>query len=226
MTIARRIPADAGVAIGAILFVVAILAILIGAIAAGTGGLGGGSASESHRTMGGTIVQQSTMMTVGFQRLITGGVDPADIIITEQYTTPNELRALYSPRGGGLVPVQPPRDAIAAGATWRYVVDANMRDFGASGDNDVVAMLQIRNDVICRAINSVVIGYNAPLSITLAVLPGVPTTLDVTGVDGVMDSGNSLDTSAVASLSGVRQACVQDGGGSPNYWYYQVIRAN
>lgn len=224
MNVARRIPATAGIAVGAILFVVAILAILIGAISAGTGGFGSNSASESHRTMSGTIVNQSSMMVVGFQRLITGGVEPADIIVTEQYSPANHLRALYAPSGGGMTPAQPPRDAIAAAATWRYVIDANMLGFGAPGDNDVVAMLQIRNDAICRAINSVVIGLNSPLSITLAVLPGTPTTLDVTGTDGVMDSGNALDTSAVPSLNGIRQACVQVAGG--NFWYYQLIRAN
>lgn len=223
---ALRLPTTAGMAIGVILFVIAILAVVIGAIAAGSGGFGASGASESYRTMGGALVQQGVTLSVGFQRLITGGVDPDQIIITPQFTTPNQLRALYAPSGGGIAPVIPVRDAVATGATWRFVLDANMRDFGAAGNNDVIAVVQIRNNQVCQAINSVVIGYNAPLAITLAVLPGVPVALDVTGSDGLIDAGNSFDTSAVASLSGVRQACVQDAAGTPGYWYYHVIKAN
>lgn len=222
----KRLPATAGIAIGAILFVIAILAILIGAIAAGSGTFGTSGTSESYRTMGGALVQQGVTLSVGFQRILTNGVDESQIIITPQYSAVNEQRALFAPVGGGISPVFPMRDAIATGATWRYVIDANMLGFGSSGNNDVIAVVEIRNAAVCQAINSVVIGLNAPLAITLAVLPGVPVAADVTGTDGVIDVANSFDTSAVSSLSGIRQACVQDSSGTPRFWYYHLIKAN
>lgn len=226
MSAIKRASRHAGIAIGAILFVVALLAVLMGALVAGSSGFGSNSASESHRTMGGALVQQGVSLVAGFQRLMTGGVETANIIITPQFSGPNALRALFAPNGGGLTPMQPPLDAVASGASWRFVSDANLPDFGAAGDNDVIALVQIRNDAICRAINSVVIGHNAPLTITLAVLPGVPVAADVTGTDGLMNGANSFDASAVSALSGIAQACVQDSNATAGFWYYQLIKAN
>ena len=56
-TVPCTMRANAGIAIGPILFVVAILAVLVGALAAGSGGFGSSTADDSNRINSSTLIE-------------------------------------------------------------------------------------------------------------------------------------------------------------------------
>ena len=69
----KRMGATAGIAIGPILFIIAILAILAAAIAAGSGSFTSGTTSESAKTKASALIQIGENLKVGMDRLIMEG---------------------------------------------------------------------------------------------------------------------------------------------------------
>src|ERR1700743_2821598 len=71
----KRFSSDAGIAIGPILFIIAILAILAAAIAAGSGSFTAGTSSESNRTKASALIQIGENLKVGMDRMMmTNGI--------------------------------------------------------------------------------------------------------------------------------------------------------
>jgi type II secretory pathway pseudopilin PulG len=100
---------NTGIAIGPILFVVAILAVLIGAIAAGSGGIGGNSSAERVRVQSGALIQYLSNVRNGVIRLRAGGCEdiqisaesPANGLVNPQAPVDRRCHIFY-PTGGNI----------------------------------------------------------------------------------------------------------------------------
>src|SRR5580704_10446143 len=94
---------DAGIAIGPILFIIAILAILAAAIAAGSGSFTAPTASEGAKTKASAIIQLGDNIKMGMDRLtMENGVSFGNWVINTANTVNNT--DLFSPTGGGISP--------------------------------------------------------------------------------------------------------------------------
>ena len=224
----------AGIAIGPILFVVAILAVLVAALAA-SGGFNGSTQTERDRVKASTVIEQGANFKAGFERLYGGALDVNEIILSTTYTDPNRDKALFSHAGGGLVQQSPAEGTVpTSGVTnWRFVAGANLSGIGIAAENDFTVVIGIKTANICKALNEIIFGKGAAAATTLPDASGATivlnnadgcadTTVD-TATSGCAVSANRFDISATAAVNGYSQACVDDGAG--NYYYYQLLLA-
>jgi len=218
-----RLPAHAGIAIGPILFVVAILAVLVGAIAAGSGGFGSSTKDEAARVRASTLIQQGVTLKAGFDRVVVNGTDPADVVVSETGFTATSAAALYGTAGGGITIQSPPKEAVTTGSTWRFVPDADLPDVGGSGTNDYIAVIQVTL-AACNALNDLIFGrgvYSSPPS--LGTSPTITITAAGTGdIVALTANAFTLGTSPSAAFSGRTSAC---GANGTSYYYYQLLAA-
>lgn len=226
---------QAGIAIAPILFVVAILAVLVGALAASSGGFSQSTSRDSNRIKASTVIEGGANLKAGFERLYGGAVDIEQIILSQQYSAANATLALYAPDGGGLGPQAPaPGATPASGITnWRFVQNANLLNIGLNGANDFAVVIGVANDEICRAVNEIIFGKDAAQAQTIPSASASGITLNdadsctdttvATTSAGCNVAANVFDLSAVTALSGRSQACVTDGNG--NDYYYQLLLA-
>jgi hypothetical protein len=97
----ERFQPNAGIAIGPILFIIAILAILAAAIAAGSGSFTAGTSQESSRTKAAALIQIGENLKVGMDRMMMeNGIAFGGYNINAGSTTNNN--DLFSPIGGGI----------------------------------------------------------------------------------------------------------------------------
>lgn len=214
-----------GIAIGPILFIIAVLAVLVGAIASGNSGFSNTTA-EATKTRATPIIQQGVNFKMALETVMTQGAAEEDVIVSTNFTLGNGTLALFSPTGGTLIPQIPPREATGTGASWVFADNQNMEGLGTSGSGDVVAYLRIANAAMCRTINEIIFSVGAAQVTTLPTITVTVVDNAVTAEDGVIDVANTFGTAGVSSVSGRMQACVADSESTPNYWYYQVLRAN
>lgn len=138
---------DAGLAIGPLLFVVAIIAILATALAAGSGTFNPNSAQETNRGTAISMIQLGQNMKMGMDRMVAAGTPVADIDVTSTNTV--SANALFSPLGGGMVP---PSTALSSSGSdpWLYPW-AKVASMGTDAP-ERLAMLKISAG-ICHQIN-------------------------------------------------------------------------
>ncbi|MGE3770902.1 MAG: hypothetical protein AB7G06_08145 [Bdellovibrionales bacterium] len=217
-----RLAATAGIAIGPILFVVAILAVLVGAIAAGSGGFTGSATTESVRVRASVLIQQANNIKTATDRVIVNGTGPTAIIVAESPATPTSSSAIYTTAGGGITPQNPPAGSVPTGSTWRFVLDADLPGIGAA-DGDFIAVIQVTEQT-CEALNNIIFGTGV-----LSSIPSLGTTPDVTiaaaaAGDNVTPAGNAFDQggSPDTEYDGRINACVADG---TDYYFYQLLSA-
>ncbi len=144
----RGVSAEAGIALGPILFIVAILGILAAAIAASSGSFSGNNRNEAARTNASALIQIGNLLKVGFSRLIGSGIE-FDSIIIDPNSTVNDTD-LFSPSGGS---VNVPMHTLAndpAIDIWHYPLAA-LPQMGTSA-TDRIALLKI-NKALCLQIN-------------------------------------------------------------------------
>ncbi len=122
-----------GIALGPILFIIAILAILAGAIAAGAGGFTANTNNDGAKASAHAIMQFSDQVAGAVQRVMAenGCLDTQvnfNNPIVSGYANPNapidHSCDIFDPRGGGLVFVNPP-----AGTTRTNAKDDGTYDF-------------------------------------------------------------------------------------------------
>lgn len=212
--------AQAGIAIGPILFIVAILAILVGAIAAGSGGFGSSTTDEAARVRASTIIQQAVSIKSAFDRVLVSGAVPSAVIAAEAPTTTTSPLALYGVLVGTTAQI-PPRDAVVTGASWRFVVDADLPGIGAPGNNDAITIVEVSLPT-CNALNELIFGrgqYVSPPALTGTVNVAIAS---IGPGDNVIPATNAFDSSVPpAAIQGRSSACVASGG----YYYYQLLAA-
>lgn len=215
----------AGIAIGPILFIVAIIAVLVAALSSGNNGFSNTSA-ERYRTRVAPLIQQGVNFKMATETLMTYGITESQLIVSQSFSTASGVNALFAPTGGTLIPQIPPIEVTGTGASWVFAINQNMEGLGVAANNDVVAYIQIINAAMCKIINQIVFGPNDSRAVTLPVITATVVANAVTAQNGVIDTTNVFNTSGVSTLSGRMQACVADSATTPNYWYYQVMRVN
>lgn len=215
LTRAGRLPSQAGIAIGPILFIIALLAIIAAAIAAGSGSFTSGTTNEGNRTKASALVQIGENLKVGMDRItMEGGLTPTTVDINALNTTAGN--ALFSPSGGG---VAAPSVGMANNPVtdiWHYVTEP-MNGFGTS-DPEILAVLPIAPGV-CAEVNNRSTGISVE-----------PTATDL----GDFTSTSTSQTQALTNwptlagqginLTGITTGCVNNSNSSSSGdFYYQVL---
>ncbi len=155
----QRYPNELGIAIGPILFVVAILGILAAAIAAGSGAFTGSTAKEGARVNAAAVVEISLQLKHGVDRLVGAGVDPANIDTDVTHTTCSAC--LFAPDGGGLAPPSVTLSGVSGLALHNIAWKFDMIGTPLGPDDDLVAGFLVPYDV-CLEINYLLFGNRNP----------------------------------------------------------------
>jgi type II secretory pathway pseudopilin PulG len=200
----QRFAANAGIAVGPILFIIAVLAILAAAIAAGSGNFTSGTNQEANRTKAAAIIDLGQNLRIGMDRLVLeAGYSPTQVLISPNSTVNNT--DLFSPLGGG---VTTPSTALAndpINDTWYYPTGP-VPSMGTA-NNDYLAVLKVTAgtcDQINLKSNSVVTPAGA-------------------------DLGNFTANTAQANINampftGKAIGCVNNTNASSNgYYFFQVL---
>lgn len=211
-----RLASDAGIAIGPILFIIAVLGILAAAIAAGSGSFTTSTSGESNRTKAAAIIEIGQNLLVGFARVVGNGADFADVVINASNT--NTMNSMFSPIGGGVAAPSVTMASDPVNDQWYYPQIA-ITGIGTSAGSRV-AILPVTAGV-CDEIN---LKANAiPVTTTPGASAGAAVAL------GDFADTSLIDDSAVWPLDGKPTGCVKNsdattgGPGSNSYYFYQVI---
>ena len=194
---------QAGIAIGPILFVVAILAILATAIAAGSSSFATSSTQETSRTNAAAMITIGQTLKMGVDRIVALGTDVANVDINAANTTGDT--ALFSPTGGGLVS---PSTALAndpTNDTWIFTWGA-VTNLG-TGALSRIAALKVKSGV-CDQIN------------TLAGNAATPAAAALGNISNTVNFSAWPATNVIAKMSG----CVNNNSaGATGTYFYQVL---
>lgn len=202
-----RFGSNAGLAIGPILFVVAILAILATAIAASTSTFAINASQETNRVNATAMLQIGSTLKLGADRVIGLGA------LGNQVTTSGAATQfdMFYINGGGLTF---PSTALAATPmtdTWLYTW-APVTNIGTAAV-DKVAILKITQGV-CNEINKMI---NGPIATTgFAAAPA-------TWFTGPTNMTNWDAGVGVGTLDGKRAGCFEAITNSPGYYFYQIL---
>lgn len=178
---ASRIQRQRGIAIGPILFVIAILAVLAAAISASMGSFSGNSDTERARTYAGTIVNYAATLRAAVSRVMAMGCTDTQInfnnLVVGGYSTPgapaDKHCNLFDVAGAGLLWPSLPAEALDGTHTTEYdygnyaVYDeTSIQGSGivASGGNngagiDLVLMAPFLSKAACDQVNKL-LGYS------------------------------------------------------------------
>ena len=219
-TAENRLNPNAGIAIGPILFIIAILAILAAAIAAGSGSFTSGTTKESATTKSSALIQIGDTLKVGMDRIVMEGQVADPTSVTTDVTVTTGTTALFSPTGGGVSPPSPAMANTPGVDVW-YFPTGVVKGIGTGGTNyDVLAVLPVSAGV-CAEVNNKTTGT--------ATTPSAAALGDFTSVTAGAVTGG---TAWPASLSGLATGCVNSSdvtvstsGSSPSsaYFFYQVL---
>lgn len=221
-----RMEPNAGIAIGPILFIIAILAILAAAIAAGSGSFTIGTSSEGNRTKSSALVQIGENLKIGMDRIVmSGGYDPTAVSTDTSSTSGAD--DLFSPIGGGIAPPSVGMANDPATDKW-YFPQGVIAGIGTGGsNNNVVAVLSVSQGV-CAEVNN--------RSVGVAIVPEAADLGDfsanvVSGAAWPDGTGTPVWPASATSdpkLQGVATGCVNNnatmtGAASGPYFFYQIL---
>jgi type II secretory pathway pseudopilin PulG len=201
----RKYPHNAGIAIGPILFIVAILGILAAAIAAGSGSFTAGSNTEKNRSNAAAIIQIGQNLKVGFDRIVGYGTTHSSVVIHANNTTADS--DLFSPTGGGIAL---PSAALAntPGTDVWYYLNGAVPKFGTAS-TERIAALRVPSGV-CDQINNKANGIATPASADVG--------------DFTNESAALTGTAWPDALQGKPIGCINSGNATATgYWFYQVL---
>jgi len=237
MTRPPRLPYDAGIAIGPILFVIAILAVLAAAIAAGSGSFTGGTSKEQAKLMAQAILAQADNLDNCVQVVRGNGYDdtqisfqvPAGMFLDStgadwgQTTSPanctSDACRVYKPAGGGCTPVAIPEDAVD---------QENL-----NSNHWFTGICPLGNNVGCRApyVNVLQLQIESGAPLHLAYAPTTPFTTDVcmeiNNLVGITNPSGDAPHGVYSSQHGCgAYDCSAYGGGSIVFNSSQTFTAN
>lgn len=221
-----RFQRDAGIALGPILFIIATLAILAAAIAAGSGSFNASTNTEGNKAKASAIIQVGDNLKVGVDRLtMENGVNYNGWTMAPANTSNNV--DLFSPSGGGIAPPSIAMAGNPASDVW-YYPQGGIPQLGSYASNAAntlqLAVLNIAPGV-CAEINNRANGNAAQMNnpgkdVGNFALPfssgniGAPMNANWPAAN----SGNQLD------LRGRPVGCVYNlNGGSTGYYFYEVL---
>ena len=188
-----------GIAIGPILFVIALLAVLASAVAAGSGSFTASTSSETAKAKASALIEIGQNLKMGFDRLMASGIAYGDVVINKYHTT--EEDSLFSPMGGGIA--LPSESMGKSGAGWRYPY-ALMNSLGNYCPKRI-AVIQVENATICSQLNDSL---------------GNGTTPDAANVADPGTACIGIPGSLAQKMAGCYESSTQ---GSSGFYFYQVL---
>jgi hypothetical protein len=214
----KKFSRDAGIAIGPILFIIALLGILAAAISAGSGSFVSSTSRESSRSKAAALIEIGQNLRVGYDRVISYGEHSVGDIVINASNTSNTTD-LFSPLGGG---ISPPSITLASDTqndAWQYPY-VQFPGLGTSLGCRV-AMLHVDAGV-CDEVN------NKANAFSITATPGDTAGGEVTLGD--LTSTGVLDATATdawpAVLFGKPTGCFKNSDATAipaGYYFYQVI---
>jgi|GEM_PF-725947 hypothetical protein len=216
----ERFSPNAGIAIGPILFIIAILAILAAAIAAGSGSFTAGTGTETNKTKSSALMQIGENLRVGMDRItMEGGLGPTQVTINPANTS--STSDLFSPTGGGIAPPSPGMANNPTVDTWTYP-SGIIKGLGTQQSTSpvIVAVLPVSQGVCAevnnRAMGSAVVPPPANYG-TFETSTDGSTILGSAWPESTTTSGwtnalNAAVTTGFISLAGVATGCVWNTG--------------
>jgi type II secretory pathway pseudopilin PulG len=158
-----------GIAIGPILFIIAILAIIAAAIAAGSGAFNANTNTESTKQQAATILMQLQAIKDGTQRaMLENGCDVTQLDFSSLTTATNPNApsdgscAIFKPTGGSIssIPVVPP-SATTTGTDTFQVVDSGtncsgLSNFGTPTNQQLFIRIRNVTSSVCAAFDTLV----------------------------------------------------------------------
>ena len=205
-----RVGLQAGIAIGPILFVVAILAILATSIAAGSSTFSSNASQETNRVNAGSLLQIGQLLKLGTDRVIGLGTLATAVTQTGASTTAD----LFSISGGGMAFPSTALAVTPTTSTWAYLW-APVTNIGTTAI-DKIAVLPV-NQGVCDQINRIV---NGPTTTPTGFAPSAATWYSAGANITNWDTGVGAN-----SLSGKIAGCFQAITSSPGFYFYQVLAA-
>ena len=203
-----RLSVDAGIAIGPILFVVAILAILATAIAAGSSTFTTNASQETNRVNATAMLQIGSTLKLGTDRVV--GLGTAGTAVTT--TAAATIADIFSITGGGLTFPSTALSSTPASDVWKYTWGP-VTNVGTAAV-DKLAILKV-NQGVCDQINKIVNGpATTPTGFNPAPATWYTTPTNMTNWDAGVGA-NTLD----GKLAGCFQAITTN----PGYYFYQVL---
>jgi hypothetical protein len=201
---------ERGIAIGPILFVVAILGILAAAISAGSGSFTMGSSAENNRTKASAMIEIGQNIKIGMERIVgEQGVDVLNVDINPANTSLSNQ--LYAPIGGGIASPSVTMAGNAQSDRW-YYPQGFIPGLGTGTGSyyDKLAILNVSLGV-CQEINNKIFGNN-----TIPTLNMANTALAVNAGNFAVTAWNNT-----TAYAGKPQGCVKTNDNI--YYFYQVI---
>lgn len=201
---AYRLGAEAGIALGPILLVIALLAILATAIAAGGSNFTAGAAQEGNRTNSSAIIQMGLNLKSAADRIVGQGTAIANVDVNASNTT-GEM-SLFSMEGGGMAALPTTLAANPTSDTWIFTW-GEVTDLG-SASRERIALLRISQGH-CDDVN------------TLLNNGATPAAEDLGAID------NTTNFSAWPSaLAQKMSGCLNNSNtNASGYYFYQVLNA-
>jgi hypothetical protein len=237
---------QSGIAIGPILFIIAILGVLAAAIAAGSGSFTAGTTTESAKSYASAFITYTDQVAQAVQRVTLGnGCDDSQISFDngvfnnywggDPYANPNAPVDyhchVFRPEGGGVGYVMMPAGAFS---TFPYaygsfddgqyiITGAGMLNIGTANPDLTLFVGFLRKDV-CLQINNL-LGVANP--------GGAPPNVTGTCYGSTVQNGGFFTGSYVnngvtwCGLNQTISACVLDPSAVPaNYYFYRVLKIN
>lgn len=209
--VAKRLAPTAGIAIGPILFIIAVLGILAAAIAAGSGSFTTGTTGESNRAKASALIDIGQNLKIGFDRIVSNTTAFDEVVIDKTQTTADV--DLFSPTGGGISAPSTTMAKTPLSNDWMYPL-IQMPGIGTS-KGQRVAVIEVDSGV-CDEINLKTIGLAAGTALT--------DTSDLGDFSGDQTSKIDDTTKWKADFQGKPVGCVYNANTTtPGYFFYQVI---
>jgi len=187
---------EKGFAIGPILLIVAILAVLTMAFASSNNSFTVSSSSQSNKVVASTVMGQGSDMRTAADRVISNGFLITDVTYTGAATQAD----LFSVAGGGTAQPIPPAQALTSTSNnYSFITTAKMNGVGTAGAASLAVVLPIKQ-AICQQVDDVLFSNST-----------VPT---------ATASANSLDLTGAAAAQGWQEGCIQSGG---VYYYFKLL---
>lgn len=210
----QRMDSCVGIAIGPILFIIAVLGVLAMAIAAGGGSFTTSTTVESNRAKASAVIDIGQNLKIGFERLLGNGVPFNSIDLNPEHTTAAD--DLFSPTGGGITPpstamAEAPADEFLPDV-WSYPLIAVPGLGTAAGSQ--LAVLRV-SEGVCDKINALL----------HAMAPGVAHGEAANIADFAMPFLNN-GSAWPPSFSGKMTGCVENTNGETLYsgfYFYQIL---
>ena len=203
-TTEQRLTANAGIAVGPILFIIAVLAILAAAIAAGSGNFTSGTNQEANRTKAAAMIDLGQNLRIGMDRIVLeAGYSPGQVLISPNSTS--NVTDLFAPAGGG---VTTPSTALLndpINDTW-YYPNGPVPGMGTAND-DFIAVAKVAAGV-CDQVNLKANSIATPAGADL----------------GNFTANTSQANFNAIPFSAKAVGCVNNTNGSSNgYYFFQVL---